>query len=86
MGTNTFWHQLDGCYVKLHHNSVIVAAIDENNPLANRTLLSPFVPYLPVVRPREYMAGIASDDSNDDFDGYLLSPELDIIKYEYDNA
>ena len=28
----------------------------------------------------EYMAGIASDDSDDDFDGYLLSdedPELD---------
>ena len=25
----------------------------------------------------EYMAGIASDDSNDDFDGYLLSDEDD---------
>ena len=32
----------------------------------------------------EYMAGLASDDSDDDFDGYLLSdedPELDEGKH-----
>lgn len=34
----------------------------------------------------EYMAGVASDDSDDDFDGYLLSdedPELDEGKIVY---
>ena len=47
----------------------------------------------------EYMAGIASDDSDDDFDGYLLSDEdpepdegndsfftLYFLINEYDNA
>ena len=44
----------------------------------------------------EYMAGVASDDSDDDFDGYLLSdedPEFDEGKHsfiiyiiKYDNA
>ena len=34
----------------------------------------------------EYMAGVASDDSDDDFDGYLLSdedPEFDEGKIVY---
>ena len=60
---------------KYTSNSVVVSG--SNNPSANHGTLSLSCTYLPS-DPNlllEYMASLASDDSHDDFDGYLLSDE-----------